>query len=108
MLAISQLQQHIDKPARTTDSTLGISIIKYKETFLQISDFHVQCQSKKIISEYQPWLTNEIKQLTCHRDYFKRKRLNLIPLHIMKHTNNAKTNMLHSFGTQKPITSKRN
>ncbi|CAB4013686.1 Hypothetical predicted protein, partial [Paramuricea clavata] len=133
--SIYQLQQHIDKSTRTTDSTktlidiiitksddtktshsgviaLGISdhdLVyicrkigvprenpklntkpfnyftynsdpnlawqEWKNIFLSISDNHAPYRTRKVRNEHCPWLDNEIKKLSYHRDHLTKKAL---------------------------------
>ena len=50
---------------------------KWKETFLEIADKHAPLRLRKVKNEYTPWLTNEIKNMSYHRDYLKRKAVSL-------------------------------
>ena len=47
--------------------------LRWKEIFLQIADKHAPLRLRKVKSEYTPWLTNEIKSMSYHRDYLKKK-----------------------------------
>lgn len=49
----------------------------WKEIFLEIADFHAPIRRKKVKSEYNPWLTNEIKSMSYRRDYLKKKAVSL-------------------------------
>ena len=50
---------------------------KWKETFLQIADHHAPLRLSKVKSEYKPWLTNEIKNISHRRDFLKKKAVSL-------------------------------
>ena len=47
----------------------------WKETFLEIADFHAPIRRKKIKSEYKQWLTNEIRSMSYHRDYLEKQAI---------------------------------
>ena len=49
----------------------------WKEIFLEIADLHAPVRRRKVKSEYKPWLTNEIKTMSYHRDYLKKKAISL-------------------------------
>ena len=48
---------------------------EWKEIFLQIADTHAPCKSKKVRNKRCPWLNNDIKKLSYHRDYLKKKAI---------------------------------
>ena len=50
---------------------------EWKEIFLHIADHHAPLPSRNIKSEYKPWLSNEIKNLSYRRDYLKKKTVSL-------------------------------
>ena len=50
---------------------------EWKEIFLHIADHHAPLRVRKVKSEYKPWLTNEIKNLSYRRDYLKKKAVSL-------------------------------
>ena len=45
----------------------------WKTIFLSVADFHAPERTKKVRSEYAPWITENIKQ-TMHRRYFLKKK----------------------------------
>jgi hypothetical protein len=49
----------------------------FKTKFFSIADKHAPIKQRRVKSEYKPWLTNEIKQLSYHRDYLKRQAIRL-------------------------------
>jgi hypothetical protein len=83
-----------------TDPNAALS--EWNKIFLQIADINAPRHSRKLRSDRQPWITNEIKKLSFHRDYLKKKavRLNSPAFHdaykkcrnqVTKHINKAKT-----------------
>ena len=50
---------------------------EWKEVFLHIADHHAPLRLRKVKSEYKPWLSNEIKNLSYRRDYLKKKAVSL-------------------------------
>ena len=46
---------------------------KWKTIFLSIADFHAPEITKKVGSEYAPWITDNIRQVMYRRDFFKKK-----------------------------------
>ncbi|CAB4034888.1 Hypothetical predicted protein, partial [Paramuricea clavata] len=46
---------------------------KWKTTFLSIADFHAPETTKKVRSEYAPWITNNIREVMKQRDFLKKK-----------------------------------
>ena len=50
---------------------------KWKTRFLTVADFHAPPITKRIRSQYAPWITNNIKQIMRQRDYLKKKVVNL-------------------------------
>ena len=59
----------------------------WKGIFLQIADKHAPLRLRKVKSEYTPWLTNEIKNTSYHRDFLKKKAVSL--QRTTKHIKNA-------------------
>ena len=55
----------------------SLAWLNWKEMFLQIVDKHAPLLLRKVESEYTPWLTNEIKNMSYHRDYLKKKAVSL-------------------------------
>jgi hypothetical protein len=55
--------------------TLDPNVIweKWKTRFLTVADFHAPPITKRIRSQYAPWITNNIKQIMRQRDYLKKK-----------------------------------
>ena len=49
----------------------------FKTKFLSVADKHAPIRQRRVRSEYKPWLTNEIKQMSYHRDYLKKKSIKL-------------------------------
>ena len=51
--------------------------------FLRIADKHAPLRSRRVKTDLQPWITDEIKKLSYHRDYLKKKavKLNSPPFH---------------------------
>ena len=49
----------------------------WNSIFLQIADKHAPRRSRRVKTDQQPWLTDEIKKLSYHRDYLKRKAVKL-------------------------------
>ena len=45
---------------------------KWKTTFLSIADFHAPETTKKVRSEYAPWITNNIREVMKQRDFLKK------------------------------------
>ena len=50
---------------------------KWKETFLEIADKHPPLRLRKVKNEYTPWLIKEIKTMSYHRNYLKKKAVSL-------------------------------
>ena len=46
---------------------------KWKTIFLSIADFHAPEITKKVRSEYAPWITDNIRQVMHRRDFLKKK-----------------------------------
>ena len=46
---------------------------KWKTIFLSIADFHAPETTKKVRSEYAPWITNNIREVMTQRDFLKKK-----------------------------------
>ncbi len=44
----------------------------WKTIFLSVADFHAE-RTKKVRSEYAPWITENIKQTMRQRDFLKKK-----------------------------------
>ena len=49
----------------------------FKTKFLSVPDKHAPIRQRRVRSEYKPWLTNEIKQMSYHRDYLKKQSIKL-------------------------------
>ena len=45
----------------------------WKETFLAVADTHAPVLKRKVKSEHNPWMTNQIKTMIHHRDFLKKK-----------------------------------
>jgi hypothetical protein len=57
-----------------------------ERVFLQIADKHAPLRLRKVKSEYTPWLTNEIKNMSYRRDFLKKKAVSLnSPAYTTKH-----------------------
>ncbi len=39
----------------------------FKNKFLSVADKHAPIRQLRVKSEYKPWLTNEIKQMSYHK-----------------------------------------
>ena len=44
----------------------------FKTKLLSVADKHAPIRQRRIKREYKPWLTNQIKQMSYHRDHLKR------------------------------------
>ncbi len=55
----------------------NIALHDWNALFLQIADVHAPPRSKKVKGARQPWMTDEIKKLSFHRDYLKKKAVKL-------------------------------
>jgi hypothetical protein len=49
----------------------------FKIKFLSVADKHAPIRQRRVKSEYKPWLTNQIKQMSYHRDYLERQSIKL-------------------------------
>ena len=49
----------------------------FKTKFLTIADKHAPIKQRRVKSEFKPWITNEIRRLSYHRDYLKRQAIRL-------------------------------
>ncbi|CAB4029170.1 Hypothetical predicted protein [Paramuricea clavata] len=49
----------------------------FKNKFLSAADKHAPIRQRRVKSEYKPWLTNEIKQMSYRRDYLKKQSIKL-------------------------------
>ena len=47
----------------------------FKTKFLLVADVHVSQITRKVKSEYTPWMTNNIKKQIYHRDFLKKKAI---------------------------------
>jgi hypothetical protein len=47
----------------------------WKTIFLSVADFHAPERTKKVRSEYAPWITENIKQTMRRRDFLKKKAI---------------------------------
>ena len=47
----------------------------WKMLFLGVADHHAPLKTRKVKSEYNSWMTNEIKSLSYHRDFLKKKAI---------------------------------
>jgi hypothetical protein len=43
---------------------------KWKTRFLTVADFNAPPITKRVRSQYAPWITNNIRQVMRQRDYF--------------------------------------
>jgi hypothetical protein len=77
----------VDKLLHYTDPNLAWH--HWKAIFLQIADKHASLRLRKVKSEYTPWLIKEIKNMSYHRDFLKRKQEVLILQRTMKHIKNV-------------------
>ena len=50
---------------------------EWNKIFLLIADINAPVRSRKVRSDRQPWMTDEIKKLSFHRDYLKKKAVML-------------------------------
>ncbi len=50
---------------------------QWKGIFFQIADKHAPLRLRKVKSEYTPWLTNDIKNMSYHKDYLKKIAVSL-------------------------------
>ena len=48
------------------------ALYEWKEIFYQIAEIHSPYRSRKIRNESCPWLNNDVKKLTYHKDYLKK------------------------------------
>ena len=48
----------------------------FKTRFLFVADIHAPQITRKVKSEYTPWMTNNIKKQIYHRDFLKKKVIN--------------------------------
>jgi hypothetical protein len=48
----------------------------FKTRFLFFADIHAPQITRKVKSEYTPWMTNNIKKQIYHRDFLKKKAIN--------------------------------
>lgn len=61
----------------TSSNDPNILWFEWKTKFLGIVNKHAPVKQRRVKSEYKPWLTKEIKTLSYHRDYLKRKAIRL-------------------------------
>ena len=47
----------------------------FKTKFLLVADVHAPQITRKVKSEYTPWMTNNIKKQNYHRDFLKKKAI---------------------------------
>ena len=50
---------------------------EWKSIFLRVADIHAPCRIRKVKSECSPWLNENIKKLSHHRDFLKKKAVRL-------------------------------
>ena len=62
--AFSQFQGYSDP---------NTALQEWNKIFLLIADTNAPLRARKVRSDRQPWMTNEIKKLSFHRDYLKKK-----------------------------------
>ena len=51
----------------------NVALREWNKTFLLIADINAPVRLRKVRSDRQPWMTDEIKKLSFHRDYLKKK-----------------------------------
>jgi hypothetical protein len=53
------------------NSTLDPNVLwkKWKTRFLTVADFHAPPITKRVRSQYAPWITDNIRQVIRQRDY---------------------------------------
>ena len=61
----------------TTSNDPNLLWSNWKTMFLNIAEKHAPIRQRRVKCEYKPWLTNEIKKLSYHRDYLKRQSVRL-------------------------------
>ena len=50
---------------------------EWKCIFLTVADKHAPPITRRVRSEYAPWITKEIKNMIHHRDFLKKRQLKL-------------------------------
>ena len=65
----------------------------WKEIFLDMVNKHAPLRHKSVKSEYNPWMTNEIKRQCHHRDYLKKKSVRLNSPHYAQAYKQCKNNL---------------
>ena len=60
-------------------------MVRKEGIFLQIADTHAPCKSKKVRNKRCPRLNNDIKKISYHRDYLKKKAIQINSQHIIRH-----------------------
>jgi hypothetical protein len=58
----------------TYNSDPNLAWQKWKHIFLSICDNHAPYRTRKVRNEHCSWLNNEIKKLSYHRDYLKKRQ----------------------------------
>ena len=48
---------------------------EWKDRFLAVADMYAPQETKKVRSVNSPWITNNIRQKMCHRDFLKKKAI---------------------------------
>ncbi len=68
---ITNFQQHLNQALNSTlfynCTDANTAWYTWKEIFLEIADIHAPVLKKKVKSEYNPWMTNEIKNMRIIR-----------------------------------------
>ena len=76
---ITNFQQDLNQALNSTlfynCTDANTACYTWKEIFLEIADIHAPVLKRKVKSEYNPWMTNEIKNMSYHRDFLKRKAI---------------------------------
>ena len=65
---LKQALQHFNE-----HSDPNVALREWNKTFLLIADINAPVRLRKVRSDRQPWMTDEIKKLSFHRDYLKKK-----------------------------------
>ena len=69
---LKQALQHINE-----HSDPNTALQEWNRIFLLIADINAPTRLRKVRSDRQPWMTDEIKKLSFHRDYLKKKAVML-------------------------------
>ena len=62
---------------RAFHSDPNIAWEEWREAFLNVANFHAPIRTRRVKSAYTPWLTDDIKKLSYHRDYLRKKSARL-------------------------------